>query len=303
MVGKIWVQHVVADIIAFAALILILGNCAMATERVLKMSTTTSTQSSGLLEILLPAFEADSGVSIKVVAKGTGAAIRDGEDGNVDIILVHAKSREEKFVESGYGTRRYPVMHNDFVIIGGAGDKAGVRAASSGAEALALIAEAREIFVSRGDDSGTHFKEQSLWKKSGVLLLQTLQVAVKKSAKRNVASVIPAGSEKWYMSIGQGMGKAITFTEEKQAYTLADRGTYIKYKYGKTPGVDLELLYEGGAELENPYGIIPVNPEKHSHVRYDLAMIFVEWLISDKGQDLIDAYQVAGQSLFFADAR
>ena len=271
-------------------------------EKVLKMSTTTSTESSGLLDVLLPEFAKDTGIQVKVIAKGTGAAIRDGEDGNVDVIFVHAKSREEKFVADGFGTKRYPVMHNDFVIIGPAADPAAIKGISDGAQALKKIAAAQVPFISRGDDSGTHTKEQSLWVASGVPLSTQTQKIVDKGKEKEISFKMPADSKGWYMSIGQGMGKTITFAEEKQAYTLTDRGTYIKYKYGKTPAVDLEILSEGGDALANPYGIIPVNPAKYPHIQNDLAMQFVNWIISERGQKLIAGYRLEGKQLFFPDA-
>lgn len=267
------------------------------------MSTTTSTQSSGLLDLLLPEFKKDTGIEVKVIAKGTGAAIRDGEDGNVDVIFVHAKGREEKFVADGFGTKRYPVMYNDFVILGGAADPAGIKGMSDAGKALAKIAAAGAIFVSRGDDSGTHTKEQFLWKQSGVELEKKSQKIMKGGKEAEISYLVPAGSDSWYMSIGQGMGKTITFTEEKQGYTMSDRGTFIKYKYGKTPAVELDVLCEGGADLANPYGIIPVNPEKHPHVQNDLAMSFVNWIISERGQKLIGDYRLEGKQLFFPDAK
>jgi tungstate transport system substrate-binding protein len=275
---------------------------AAAGERVLKMSTTTSTQSSGLLDLLLPAFEKETGVRVKVIAKGTGAAIRDGRDGNVDVIFVHAKGREEKFVADGWGTKRYAVMHNDFVIIGPAADPAGIRGMSDGAGALAGIAAAKQKFISRGDDSGTHTREQFIWQKSGVKLVDKTQIIIKKGRKKEVSSKMPADSSGWYFSIGQGMGKTLTFADEKQAYTMSDRGTYIKYKYGKSPAMELDVLCEGGDELANPYGIIPVNPEKYPDVKNDLAMQFVHWITSPKGQKMIDDYRLEGKQLFYPDA-
>ncbi|TKB26912.1 tungsten ABC transporter substrate-binding protein [Desulfopila sp. IMCC35006] len=271
-------------------------------EKVLKMSTTTSTQSSGLLDVLLPEFAKDTGIQVKVIAKGTGAAIRDGEDGNVDVIFVHAKSREDKFVADGFGTKRYPVMHNDFVIIGPAADPAAIKGISDGAQAFKKIAAAEVPFISRGDDSGTHTKEQSLWEKSGIALTTHTQKIVDKGKEKEISYKMPANSKAWYMSIGQGMGKTITFAEEKQAYTMTDRGTYIKYKYGKTPAVDLEILSEGGDALANPYGIIPVNPAKYPQIQNDLAMQFVNWIISERGQKLIGGYRLEGKQLFFPDA-
>ncbi len=271
-------------------------------EKVLKMSTTTSTQSSGLLDLLLPEFAKDTGIKVKVIAKGTGAAIRDGQDGNVDVIFVHAKGREEKFVADGFGTKRYAVMHNDFVIIGPDADPAGIKGMSDAGKALQKIAAAKAVFVSRGDDSGTHTKEQALWMESGVPLAEQTQKIISKGKEKEISYKTPADAADWYMSIGQGMGKTITFAEEKQGYTMTDRGTYIKYKYGKTPAVELEILCDGGNALANPYGIIPVNPAKHPHVQNDLAMQFVNWIISERGQKLIADYRLEGKQLFFADA-
>lgn len=273
-----------------------------AEDKVLKMSTTTSTQASGLLDILLPAFKADSGIDIKVVAKGTGAAIRDGQDGNVDVIFVHAKAREDAFVAEGYGTKRYAVMHNDFVILGPVADPAGIKGLSDAGEALAKIGAAKAGFISRGDDSGTHTKEQFLWGQSGLPLTELTQTIVKKGKEVQITSKVPADSAAWYKSIGQGMGKTLTFAEEKQAYTMSDRGTYIKYKFGKTPALELDVLTEGGEDLANPYGIIPIDPAKHPHVKADLAQQFVDWIISEKGQKLIGDYRLEGQQLFYPDA-
>ncbi len=292
-------------LIVLLGVMCLIGNLAgnvFASGKVLKMSTTTSTQSSGLLDVLLPQFEKDTGIQVKVIAKGTGAAIRDGQDGNVDVIFVHARSREDKFVAEGYGTKRYAVMHNDFVIIGPDADPAGIKGMSDAAQALSKIAAAKAIFVSRGDDSGTHTKEQALWAKSGVPLTEQSQKVISKGKEKEIHFKMPADSGAWYMSIGQGMGKTITFAEEKQGYTLTDRGTYIKYKYGKTPAVELDILCEGGEALANPYGIIPVNPKKYPHTQYDLAMQFVNWIISDRGQKLIGNYRLEGKQLFFPDA-
>ena len=275
-------------------------------DKVLKMSTTTSTQASGLLEVLLPEFQKDTGIEVKVIAKGTGAAIRDGIDGNVDVIFVHAIDREKKFVEDGYGTKRYPVMHNDFVILGPKGDPAGISGAKDAAAALEKIAKSGAIFVSRGDDSGTHTKEQDLWKATGMPLKTVSQAVTKNGKTTDISSIQPGESGNWYMSIGQGMGKTLVFADEKQGYTLADRGTYIKYKLGRKEALGLEILYEGDPQLYNPYGIIPVNPEKFAGanppIRYDLAEAFALWLVSPRGQSLIANYRLLGQQLFFPDA-
>ncbi len=274
---------------------------APAADKVLKMSTTTSTQASGLLDVLLPALEQETGIRVKVFAKGTGAAIRDGMDGNVDVIFVHAKAREEKFVADGYGTKRYPVMHNDFVIVGPPKDPAGIKGMKDAAAALKKIASSGSEFISRGDDSGTHTKEQALWKSTGLSLEKHSMGIFKKGKRKEVSFVSPPGLGKWYQSIGQGMGKTLTFADEKGAYTLADRGTYLKYKYGKKPPIDLEVLCEGDPALYNPYGVIPVNPKKFPYVRYDLAKEFAEWLISPKTQKRIADYRLLGRPLFIPD--
>jgi tungstate transport system substrate-binding protein len=271
-------------------------------DKILKMSTTTSTENSGLLDILLPQLEKDTGIRVKVIAKGTGAAIKDGMDGNVDVIFVHAKAREEKFVKDGYGAYRLGVMHNDFVILGPSGDPAKIKGMSAAATALKAIAEARARFVSRGDDSGTHTKEQALWKAASVPLITKSTEIVKKGKKRSISFQHPEGLGQWYLSIGQGMGKALTYAEEKQAYILADRGTYLKYKYGRKQGLDLDILCEGDPKLHNPYGIIPINANKYSHVKFELADRFAKWLVSHKAQALIAHYKIQGQQAFFPDA-
>jgi tungstate transport system substrate-binding protein len=273
-----------------------------AAEKVIKMSTTTSTENSGLLDVLLPEFEKDTGIKIKVFAKGTGAAIRDGTDGNVDIIFVHAKAREEQFVTDGYGAYRLGVMHNDFVIVGPTTDPAGIKGMKNGSEALKKIAEAKASFVSRGDDSGTHTKEQALWKATGLPLQTQRTEIVVKGQKKGLTFMYPGGLGEWYLSIGQGMGKTLTFADEKRAYTLADRGTYLEYKYGKQPAVELDILCEGDPLLFNPYGIIPINPKKYPHVKFDLADHFAKWLVSPKVQAIIARYKIQGEQAFYPDA-
>ena len=279
-----------------------LGSASNAEEKVIKMSTTTSTENSGLLNVLLPEFKKDTGISVKVFAKGTGASIRDGIDGNVDVIFVHAKAREEKFVAEGYGTRRYAVMHNDFVILGPTTDPAGIKGTKDAAAALKKIADAKAKFISRGDDSGTHTKEQDLWGATGLPLKTETKEIVKKGKKASVSFKSPGGIGEWYFSIGQGMGKTLIFAEEKQAYTLADRGTFLNYKLGRKQGLDLRILCEGDPALFNPYGVIPVNPKKYPHVKYEMADSFAKWLVSPKTQALIANYKIQGQQAFFPDA-
>ena len=272
------------------------------TENLIKMSTTTSTENSGLLEVLLPEFTKETGIGVKVFAKGTGAALRDGMDGNVDVVFVHAKAREETFIAEGYGAYRLGVMHNDFVIVGPAGDPGQIAGAQDAAGAFRKIAEAKTTFISRGDDSGTHIKEQALWKASGEALKTEDSEIIKKGKKHTLSFVYPVRMGKRYISIGQGMGKALTFAEEKQAYTLSDRGTFLKYKYGRKHGLDLEILCQGDPVLFNPYGVIPVSPKKHPHVKYHLADQFARWLVSPRAQTLIGEYKIAGRQAFFPDA-
>ncbi len=278
-------------LVATVMISLPIDNCHATEDTTIKMSTTTSTQASGLLDILLPAFFTETGIRVKVIAKGTGAAIRDGMDGNVDLIFVHARTREEKFVSQGFGTRRYPVMHNDFVILGPKADPAGVMGIQSVVDALKKIAHSKSLFVSRGDDSGTHTKEQFLWKETGLPL-----AAIDKK------TLAPADSTNWYLSVGQGMGKTLTFAHEKQTYTLSDRGTYIKYRFGREVPIDLHIVCEGDPALANPYGVIPVNPKKFPHVRYAAARQFARWITSPRGQQLIAEYRLLGKQLFYPDA-
>lgn len=290
------------NMVLSAILVVALVGVSNAADKVVTMSTTTSTQASGLLDVLLPEFKADTGIEVKVIAKGTGAALRDGMDGNVDIIFVHAKAREEKFVAEGYGTKRYAVMHNDFIVVGPQNDPAGVAKTADVNEGLRGIAAAKAEFISRGDDSGTHTKEQFLWNSSGVKVVTNKKEIVKKGKKIVVEFTEPADSTEWYRSIGQGMGKTLTYADEKGAYTMTDRGTYIKYKYGKTPPVELEIVSEGSEELANPYGIIPVNPKKFGHVKYDLAETLALWITSERGQKLINDYRLIDNQLFYPDA-
>jgi len=295
-------KQFLAALCCITLMITLSWDVAMSGEKILKMSTTTSTQASGLLDVLLPELEKDTGIKVKVIAKGTGAAIRDGMDGNVDIIFVHAKAREEKFIQEGYGTKRYAVMHNDFVILGPSNDPAGIKGLISAAEALRKIAAVKSAFISRGDDSGTHTKEQTLWKATGITLAKKTDKIIKKGKKREITFVHPAGSDQWYLSIGQGMGKTLTVADEKKAYTMADRGTFIKYKYGRNIPIELNVLCEGDPILANPYGVIPINPKIHSHVNYELAHAFAQWLVSEKGQSVIANYRLIGKQLFYPDA-
>ncbi|MDY6988958.1 MAG: substrate-binding domain-containing protein [Thermodesulfobacteriota bacterium] len=295
-------QRQIIWILAVTAGLFMMPNMAKATEKVLKMATTTSTENSGLLDVLLPHFTKETGIHVKVFAKGTGAAIRDGMDGNVDVIFVHAKEREERFVTDGYGAYRLGVMHNDFVILGPAADAAGIKGMHDAPMALKKIAEKGAAFVSRGDDSGTHSKEQSLWKATGLPLKTERAQIIKKLKKYTFSSQHPQGLGQWYHSVGQGMGKTLTYAEEKQAYTLADRGTYLKYKFGRKRGLDLDILCQGDKRLFNPYGIIPIDSKKYPHVKFQWADRFAKWLVSPKAQGLIAEYKIEGQQAFFPDA-
>ncbi|HDQ13784.1 MAG TPA: tungsten ABC transporter substrate-binding protein [Sediminispirochaeta sp.] len=240
-----------------------------------KLATTTSTDNSGLLEHLLPVFTEETGYQVNVIAVGTGAALELGEKGDVDVVLVHARELENQFVADGYGVNRRDVMYNDFVILGPSADPAGAGSASNGAEAIEKIGEAGIDFVSRGDKSGTHVKELNLWEEAGIK---------------------PSGN--WYKEAGQGMGAVITMTNDLLGYTLADRGTFLSMR-GE---IDIEVVHEGDPSLFNPYGIIAVNPEVHSHVNYDGAMALVDWMVSEQGQELIAEFTKGGDQLFYPNA-
>ncbi len=249
------------------------------TGRTLLLATTTSTEDSGLLNFILPDFTAQTGATVEVVAVGTGQALQIGRDGNADVVLVHARASEDQFMDEGHGVRREDVMYNDFIIVGPSEDPAGIGGGQDVAAALAQIAQAEASFVSRGDDSGTHSKEKSVW---------------------TVAGIDPAGD--WYISAGQGMGAVLTMADELPAYTLTDRATYLARTL---EGTSLVILVEGDPLLFNPYGVIAVNPDKGAHIQLDLANQFIDWLISPETQARIGEFGVAefGSSLFVPDAR
>ncbi|MCP4542235.1 MAG: solute-binding protein [Chloroflexi bacterium] len=242
------------------------------------LATTTSTDNSGLLAYLLPDFEAQYGVTIDVIAVGTGQALKLGEDGNADVLMVHARAREDAFMDAGHGVRRDDLMYNDFVIVGPADDPAGIAGMTDATWAFGQIAGAEATFVSRGDDSGTHTKEKGVWSGGGVE---------------------PAGD--WYVAAGQGMGAVLTMANEQQAYTLSDRATYLARTL---EGIDLEILVEGDPMLFNPYGVMVVNPDKGEHIKDDLANIFIDWLISIETQEKIGQFGVDkfGAPLFTPDS-
>ena len=242
------------------------------------IATTTSTADSGLLDVLVPDFEQEFGVDTDFVAVGTGQSLKLGEDCNADVVLVHARAREDEFMNNGFGARREDVMYNDFVIVGPASDGAGIKGMTSAADAFKAVAAAQAPFISRGDESGTHTKELSIWK---------------------MAEIEPSGD--WYISAGQGMGAVLNMANEQQAYTLSDRATYLAR--GKE-GLDLQVLVEGDNALVNPYGVITVNPEKCPNVNADLGNKFVDWIISVPAQEKIAAFgqEEFGQSLFMPDS-
>jgi tungstate transport system substrate-binding protein len=258
------------------------------------LATTTSTADSGLLEAILPDFETRYGAKVEVVAVGTGQALELGRSGDADVILVHARAEEDKFVEEGYGVNRQDVMYNDFVLVGPAADPAQIAGITNVITALKQIAASESIFISRGDDSGTHTKEQSLWKVTSLPLEEVTNVT---TADKTYTR--PTGE--WYESVGQGMGATITMADEKQAYTLSDRATYLARK---KEGLELEILVEGDDRLFNPYGVIAVNPEKYPDVNYDGATLFIEWITSVETQELISQFGVAelGMPLFTPDS-
>jgi len=260
----------------------------------LVLATTTSTQDSGLLDVILPDFETRYGAEVEVIAVGTGQAIELGENGDADVILVHARSREDAFVADGYGVNRQDVMYNDFVLVGPAADPAGIKGMTDVAAALNKIAETGSTFISRGDDSGTHTKEQALWQAGGLPLIEA--TSIKKADKTYVR---PEGD--WYLSIGQGMGATLTMADEQQGYTLSDRATYLARTL---EGIDLEIVVEGDSRMFNPYGVIQVNPELHPSVNAAGAEAFIEWLTSVETQQLISQFGIEkfGMPLFVPDS-
>ncbi len=275
--------------IAFTTMviILILTSCNAGEPAVLRLATTTSTYDSGLLDAILPGFEEEYNARVDVIAVGTGQAIKLGENGDADVILVHDRAREDAFVEAGHGTERYSVMYNDFVIVGPPDDPAGVKEVNTAAEALGKIMDKQAKFVSRGDQSGTHSREMALWKAAGYE---------------------PDSSMEWYFSIGQGMGETLQFANEQKAYTLTDRGTYLSQSENLP---ELQILIGGESIDENPdpalcnyYGVIPVNPEQHEGIQETLAKQFIEWLLSEEVQQQIETFglDTFGQPLFYPDA-
>jgi tungstate transport system substrate-binding protein len=250
---------------------------ASAQDRSIVVASTTSTQDSGLFGYLLPIFKAKTGIEVKVIAQGTGQALDTARRGDADVVFVHAKSQEEKFLAEGFGVKRFDVMYNDFVLIGPNSDPAGVKGRDI-ETALKTIQARAAPFVSRGDKSGTHSAELALWKQAGI--------------------DITASKGSWYREIGQGMGAALNTAGAMNAYVLSDRGTWISFKNRG----DLEIAVEGDKRLFNQYGVMLVNPEKFPSVNKELGQTFVDWLVSPEGQAAIAGYKIDGQQLFFPDA-
>ena len=251
---------------------------AFAQDKSIVVASTTSTQDSGLFEYLLPLLKKKTGITVKVVAQGTGQALDTGRRGDADVVFVHARSQEEKFLAEGQGVKRYPVMYNDFVLIGPKSDPAGIKGMKDVAKAFQTIKAKQQPFISRGDRSGTNTAELKLWKDAGI--------------------DIAKDHGPWYKAIGQGMGAALNTAGAGNAYVLSDRGTWIHFK---NKG-DLEILVEGDKRMFNQYGVMLVNPAKHPNVKKDLGQQFIDYLVSPEGQKDIANYKINGQQLFYPDA-
>ncbi|HEY4139929.1 MAG TPA: extracellular solute-binding protein [Pseudolabrys sp.] len=251
---------------------------ALAQDKSIVVSSTTSTQDSGLFGYILPIFKAKTGIDVKVLSQGTGQALDTGRRGDADVVFVHARSAEMKFLEEGFSLKRYPVMYNDFVLIGPKSDPAGIKGSKDIVAALKTIKDKGAPFISRGDKSGTHIAELALWKVAGI------DVEVDKGA--------------WYKSIGQGMGAALNTASASNSYVLADRGTWLSFKNRG----DLVIAVEGDKRLFNQYGVMLVNPAKHPTVKKELGQQFIDWLVSPEGQKVIAGYKIGGEQLFYPNA-
>jgi tungstate transport system substrate-binding protein len=260
-------------------LALVLGGTALAAEPFITVASTTSTENSGLFRFLLPKFTAETGIDVQVVAVGTGQAIKLAENGDADVLFVHHTPSEKQFVAEGHGVARHDVMYNDYVIIGPQSDPAGIKGMDDAAAALKKIAENQAPFASRGDDSGTHKKELGLWRDAGV--------------------AVDKASGSWYRETGSGMGTTLNTASGMDAYVLSDRATWLSFG---NKG-NLEILVEGDPQLFNQYGIILVNPEKHPHVKAEAGQKFIDWVLSEEGQQLIGDYKINGQQAFFPNAK
>lgn len=263
------------------SMILSVGFAAQASEKSLMMATTTSTDDTGLLDYLMPLFTKDSGIEVKWTATGSGKALALGASCDVDVLLVHAPAAEKKYIADGHGTERTEIMYNDFIIIGPESDPAGIKGKTV-VQALEMIRTKQASFASRGDDSGTHKKELELWKSTGKAMPE---------------------KEKWYIQTGQGMLATISVCEERKAYTMTDRGTYIKYKAQKNGNPQLKILVEKDGILLNQYSVIPVNPAKCPKVKYEFAKQFAQWMAGEKGQNLIKEFKLMGEELFTPNAK
>jgi tungstate transport system substrate-binding protein len=256
---------------------------ALAQDKSIVVSSTTSTQDSGLFGYILPIFKAKTGIDVKVLSQGTGQALDTGRRGDADVVFVHARSAEMKFLEEGFSLKRYPVMYNDFVLIGPKSDPAGIKGSKDIVAALKTIKDKGAPFISRGDRSGTHVAELALWKVAGI------DVEADKSSKDLGA---------WYKSIGQGMGAALNTASASNSYVLADRGTWLSFKNRG----DLVIAVEGDKKLFNQYGVMLVNPAKHPTVKKELGQQFIDWLVSAEGQKVIANYKIGGEQLFYPNA-
>jgi tungstate transport system substrate-binding protein len=259
--------------------VLLGSNVVSGSDDSIVLQSTTSTRNSGLYEKLLPLFKASTGITVQVVAVGTGQAIRNAIRGDGDVLLVHAKEAEQRFVAEKHGVKRFDVMYNDFVLVGPPDDPAGIRKASSVTEALAWIVQSGAVFMSRGDDSGTHKKELVLWREAGISVRES--------------------SGEWYRETGSGMGSTLNIAIGMGGYCLVDRGSWISFNNKRS----FEVLFEGGAVLSNQYGVMLVNPLKHPHVNAKAGQAFIDWLLGSVGQNAIAAYRVRGQQLFFPNAK
>ncbi|MGA7034683.1 MAG: extracellular solute-binding protein [Pseudolabrys sp.] len=269
-------------ILAFIAVLgiaVFLPGHAVAQEKSIVVASTTSTQDSGLFGHLLPLFTGKTGVTVKVLSQGTGQALDSGRRGNADVVFMHAKSAEQKFLAEGQGVKRFPVMYNDFVLIGPKSDPAGIKGMKDVAQAFKTIKDKQATFISRGDHSGTHLAEFALWNKDAGIDIENDNGA-------------------WYESIGRGMEPTLHMASAKGGYVLSDRGTWIHFK---NKG-DLQILVEGDKRLFNQYGVILVNPDKHSNVKKELGQAFIDWLISPDGQKAIADYKINGEQLFYPNA-
>lgn len=264
--------------IATIGAILLWSTIAFAQDRTITVASTTSTEQSGLFGYLLPLFSKAAGIEVKVVAVGTGQALDIGRRGDADVVFVHDRPAEDKFMSEGQGVKRFDVMYNDFVIVGPKSDPAKIAGGEDVAEALRKIAAAKAPFISRGDKSGTHAAELRLWKEAAV--------------------DVSAGKDSWYREIGQGMGPALNMASSANAYLLSDRGTWLSFKNRG----ELAILTEGDKRLFNQYGVMLVNPAKHPNVKAQDGQVFIDWLVSPTGQDAIAGYKVGGEQLFFPNA-